>query len=287
METATSGQLTAPNLSVTAGDIRFAYRRFGAPAADGTPLVFLQHFRGNLDNWDPALVDAIAAGREVILFDNVGVGGTSGTTPRSVSEMAAGAIAFLDALRLRRVDLLGFSLGGYVAQEIALQRPHAVRRIVLAGTGPEGGFGMHGFTPEVHTNATQDEPSGDNLVFLFFSPTDSSSARGWEFVQRIFTRTEDRDAPTTLDTRDAQLDAIATWGIADASKLARLSNITHPTLVANGDNDVMVPTRNTHLLGGFLPKATVSVYPDAGHGFMFQYPDQFAAKVLGFLGSVA
>jgi pimeloyl-ACP methyl ester carboxylesterase len=277
-------QLTAPNLSIDAADgIRYAYRRFGDATTDTVPLLFLQHFRGNLDNWDPDLVDAIAQQREVILVDYAGVGGSSGQPRTDVTAGAQDILAFTDALGLRRIDLLGFSLGGFVAQEVTLIRPQLVRRLVLAGTGPQGGADMHGFTPDVYALATPDEPTGDNLVSLFFSPSQHSTAKGWEFIQRIFTRQEDRDEPTDLRARDAELDAITKWGVPDPTRLNRLAAITQPVLAANGENDIMVPTKNTELLGKHLPNATVKIFPDSGHGFLFQYPAEFAAEVNTFL----
>jgi pimeloyl-ACP methyl ester carboxylesterase len=280
----TESLLTAPNRTVEAANgVRYAYRRLGGAQAGTPPLVLLQHFRGNLDNWDPALVDALAATREVILFDNAGVGGSTGTTPRTVTAMAHDTLRFLDALELREVDMLGFSLGGFVAQELVLIRPRIVRRLVLAGTGPQGGEDMHGFADDVHVSATRDEPGAEDLLALFFERTETSIAAGWEFVQRIFARTDDRDAATTLAARDAQIDAIHTWGIPDPSKLNRLAGITQPVLVANGDNDRMVPTHNSHLLADRLPDAQLRIYPNAGHGFLFQYPAEFSAEVEAFL----
>jgi pimeloyl-ACP methyl ester carboxylesterase len=277
-------QLTAPNLSIDAADgIRYAYRRFGDATTDAVPLLFLQHFRGNLDNWDPDLVDAIAEQREVILVDYAGVGGSSGRPRTDVTASAQDILAFTDALGLRRIDLLGFSLGGFVAQEVTLIRPQLVRRLVLAGTGPQGGEDMHGFTPDVYALAAPDEPTGDDLVSLFFSPSQHSTAKGWEFIQRIFTRQEDRDEPTDLRARDAELDAITKWGVPDPTRLNRLAAIKQPVLAANGENDIMVPTKNTELLGKHLPNATVKIYPDSGHGFLFQYPADFAAEVNTFL----
>jgi pimeloyl-ACP methyl ester carboxylesterase len=279
-------QLTAPNQSIEAANgVSYAYRRFGSTAGAVPPLVFLQHFRGNLDNWDPALVDAVAEHREVILFDNAGVGGSTGTVPGTVAEMARDALAFLDALGLARVDVLGFSLGGFVAQELAVLRPQVVRRIVLAGTGPQGGEGMQGLTDDIAPHAVRDEPGAEDLLALFFERTQTSIAKGWEFIQRIFTRTEDRDADTTPDTRDAQLRAIAAWGVPDPGRAQRLAAITHPVFAANGDNDRMIPTVNTHLLGEQLTNAQVKIYPDAGHGFLFQYPAEFAADVQTFLAA--
>jgi pimeloyl-ACP methyl ester carboxylesterase len=280
----TESLLAAPNRTVEAANgVTYAYRRLGGTQAGTPPLVLLQHFRGNLDNWDPALVDALVATREVILFDNAGVGGSTGTTPRTVTAMAHDALRFIEALELDEIDVLGFSLGGFVAQELVLIRPRLVRRLVLAGTGPQGGEEMNGFTDDVYVSATRDEPSAEDLLALFFTPSESSVAAGWEFIGRIVIRAEDRDADTTLATRDAQLDAIHTWGIPDQSKFNRLAAVRQPVLVAGGDNDRMVPTRNSHLLADRLPDARLRIYPDAGHGFLFQYAAEFSAEVEAFL----
>jgi pimeloyl-ACP methyl ester carboxylesterase len=277
-------QITAPNLAVEASNgVTYAYRRFGDASTDALPLVLLMHFRGNLDNWDPALVDALAASREVILFDNAGVGGSTGTTPRTFTAMAHDALRFIEALELREIDVLGYSIGGFVAQELTLLRPRLVRRLVLAGTSPQGAEGIHGYTDDVYGNAVHDEPDGDDLLALFFERSETSVAKGWEFVGRIFTRTEDRDQPTTLVTRDHQLDATYAWGVPDATKLNRLAGIHQPVLVANGDNDRMIPTENSRLLAERLPNAQLKIYPDAGHGFLFQYPAEFAAEIEAFL----
>jgi pimeloyl-ACP methyl ester carboxylesterase len=277
-------QLTAPNQTVEAPNgVSYAYRRLGEPSASAPPLVSFQHFRGNLDNWDPALVDALARTREVILFDNVGVGGSTGTVPRTVTAMARDALSFIDALELREIDVLGYSLGGFVAQELVLIRPRLVRRLVLAGTGPQGGEDTHGFSDEMFVHANRDQPRAEDVLALFFERSETSVAKGREFLQRIFTRTDDRDTRTTLEVRDAQLDAITTWGIPDASRLGRLAGIAQPVLVANGDNDRMVPTKNSHLLAERLPNARLKIYPDAGHGFLFQYPADFAGEVGRFL----
>jgi pimeloyl-ACP methyl ester carboxylesterase len=279
------GQTTAPNLRIEAANgVTYAYRRFGNTETAALPLVFFVHFRANLDNWDPLLVDTIARQREVILLDNTGVAGSTGTTPGTVEAMALDAIAFTDALGLRRYDLLGFSLGGFVAQEVALIRPHQARRIVLAGTGPRGGRDMHVFTRVVLEVAVKDASVAEDLLTIFFEQTATSQARGREFIDRLGSRREDRDAPVSLATRDAHLSAIETWGIPDPTRLSRLAGITQPTLVANGDNDIMVPTENTYLLADHLPNARLSIYPDAGHGFLFQYPVEFGTEVNAFLG---
>jgi pimeloyl-ACP methyl ester carboxylesterase len=280
---AQAGQLTAENLSVEAGDVSFAYRRFGNAQTGAPPLVMLQHFRGNLDSWDPALVDRLAQDREVILLDNRGVGGSTGVVPENVTTMARDALAFIDALGLRQIDLLGFSLGGFVAQELVLLRPRLVRRIVLAGTAPQGGQELHRWSDEVYALATADEPGAENLLGLFFSRSEESRAKGMESIGRLFQREVDRDEPTDLATRDAQLAAITAWGIPDESKLNRLAGITQPTLVANGDRDTMMHTHNSHLLAERLPDAELRIYPDANHGFLNQYPELFADDVNAFL----
>ncbi|MFD0440288.1 alpha/beta fold hydrolase [Streptomyces chartreusis] len=276
-------QLTAPNLSIEADGVRYAYRRFGDAGSATPPVLFLPHFAANLDAWDPALIDPIAAKREVILLDNVGIGGSTGTTPRTPTEMAYGVLAFADAMGLKSVDLFGFSLGGFVAQEVTLIRPQLVRKLVLVGTGPQGGRNMHGFSPEILALATSDNPSPDTVVTLFFTDSKASTAAGHAYLQRIFTRTVDRDALVTSTARNAQIDAITTWGIPDASRLNRLAGIRQHTLVANGDNDILVPTPNTYLLAKHLPNATLKIYRDAGHGSLFQYPEDFAARVNAFL----
>jgi pimeloyl-ACP methyl ester carboxylesterase len=243
----------------------------------------LQHFRGNLDNWDPALVDRLAQDREVILLDNRGVGGSTGVVPENVTTMARDALAFIDALGLEQIDLLGFSLGGHVAQELVLLRPRLVRRLVLAGTAPQGGPDLHRWSDEVYALATPDEPTAETLLALFFTSTEQSRAKGMESIGRLFQREVDRDEPTDLATRDAQLAAITAWGIPDESKLNRLAGITQPTFVANGDNDTMMHTHNSHLLAEHLPNAQLRIYPDAGHGFLNQYPGLFADHVNAFL----
>jgi pimeloyl-ACP methyl ester carboxylesterase len=281
-------QLTAPNLAVEAANgVSYAYRQLGEPSAGAPPLVLLQHFRGNLDNWDPELVDALARTREVILFDNAGVGGSTGTVPRTITAMAHDALSFTDALELREIDMLGFSLGGYIAQELVLIRPRLVRRLVLAGTGPQGGEDMHGFTDEIFEHGTHDQIAPEDILTLFFARSETSVAKGREFIERIFSRTEDRDTPAALEVRDAQMDAVTAWGIPDPTRLNRLAGITQPVLVANGDNDRMVGTKNSYLLAERLPNARLKIYPDAGHGFLFQYPAEFAGEVERFLNETA
>jgi pimeloyl-ACP methyl ester carboxylesterase len=277
------GQIRADNLSVEVGDVSLVYRRFGNAQTVAPALVMLQHFRGNLDNWDPALVDRLAQDREVILVDNRGVGSSTGVVPENVTAMARDALAFIDALGLQQIDLLGFSLGADVAQELVLLRPPLVRRVVLAGTAPQGGPALHRWSDDVYALATPDEPTAEHLLGLFFSASEESRAKGMESIGRLYQREVDRDEPTDLATRDAQLAAITAWGIPDESKLNRLAGITQPTFVANGDNDTMMHTQNSHLLAERLPNAQLRIYPDAGHGFLDQYPELFADHVRAFL----
>lgn len=283
----TQSQITTPNQHVEAADgVTYRYRRFGTPNESNLPLVALCHFRAVLDNWDPVLVDTLAAEREVILVDLAGVGGSTGTTPNSIEEMAYNAFAFLDAIELDRYDLLGFSIGGFVAQEMALFRPWQIRRLVLAGTAPRGGRNIHLYTGgPIRDAAFSTDHNPERLLTLFFEKSASSQAKGREFLERLGQRTAERDSPSSFATRNAQLTAISAWGVRDDSRLQRLTNIKQPVLVANGDNDEMVPTENTYLLAEHLPNAKLSIYPDAGHGFLFQYPVEFGTEVNTFLGN--
>jgi pimeloyl-ACP methyl ester carboxylesterase len=266
---------------VTAGNaIEYAYRDLGEGEV---PLVLLQHFRGNLDNWDPALIDALAASRRVVTFDNAGVGASTGSTPNTIEAMAHDAIAFLEAMEFQRVDLLGFSIGSFVAQEIALMRPDLLRRVVLASSAPQGAAGIHGWAPEVIGAVGQPETSPQGYLEVFFAPTATSRQAGQQAAGRIFGRTSDRDEPTTWQTRQAQYDAVCTWGIPNHSLLQRVAAIALPVFVANGDSDPMILPRYSHLLAGLLPDARVKIYPDAAHGFLFQHHEEFAADVHAFL----
>ena len=271
---ATTQRVTADNA------VEFAYRDQGE---GDVPLVLLQHFRGNLDNWDPALIDELAAERRVVTFDNVGVGATTGTTPNTVEAMAHDAIAFLEAMDLQRVDLLGFSLGSFVAQEIALIRPDLLRRVVLASSAPQGAAGMHGWAPEVIGAIGKPETAPQEYLSVFFAPTSTSLQAGQEAAGRIFGRTTDRDEPTTWQTRQAQYDAVCAWGIPNHALLERVAAIDLPVFVANGDSDPMILPRYSHLLAGLLPNARVTIYPDSAHGFLFQHHSRFAADVHAFL----
>ena len=263
-----------------AADVELAYRRFGQSAE--LPLVMLQHFRGNLDNWDPALTDALASDREVILVDYPGVGSSRGEFGPTVADTARRTVAFVTALGLDEIDHLGFSIGGFVAQEIALVRPTLVRRLVLAATGPKGAPGMHGWREDIAA-AARGESNPQNLLYIMFARTETSQARGMEFLGRFMERQEGRDAPTSDAAQDAQYDAIVEWGIPDHAALQRLTGIKNPTLVIQGDNDLMIPTKLSHLMAGLIPDAQIRICPDAAHGFMFQYPTEVAAELNTFL----
>jgi pimeloyl-ACP methyl ester carboxylesterase len=272
-----------PNdIARAANGLDYAYRDTGGH--DGvTPLVLLQHFRGNLDYWDPALVDALAASRRVVTFDNAGVGRSTGRTADTVEQMAKDALAFISALGLRQVDLLGFSIGSFVAQEIALRRPGLVRRLVLASSAPKGAAGMHGWAPEVIGAVGTPQTSPEQYLGVFFAPSAASLQAGKEVLGRIYARSDDRDEVTDWATREAQYDAVCAWGIPDHAELERVSALQMPVFVANGDSDPMILPRYSYLLAGLIPRAQLKIYPDAAHGFLFQHHAAFAADVVQFL----
>jgi pimeloyl-ACP methyl ester carboxylesterase len=266
-----------------ANGLDYAYRDTGGGREGALPLVLLQHFRGNLDNWDPALIDALASTRRVVTFDNAGVGGSTGTTPDAVEQMARDAIAFIAAMGFGQVDLLGFSIGSFVAQQIALTRPAIVRRLVLASSAPQGAAGMHGWAPEVIGAVGTPQTSPGEYLGVFFTASPASRQAGQQAMQRMYARTEDRDAATNWATRQAQYDAVCTWGIPDHARLQRLSALDMPVFVANGDSDPMILPHYSYLLAGLIPHARVTIYPDAAHGFLFQHHADFAADVETFL----
>jgi pimeloyl-ACP methyl ester carboxylesterase len=270
-----------PNERVSAANgVEYAYRETGSAEL---PLVLLQHFRGNLDNWDPALIDGLAQTRPVLTFDNAGVGGSSGPTPGTIEQMAHDAIAFIDAKEFGQVDLLGFSIGSFIAQRIALIRPRIVRRLVLASSAPQGAAGMHGWAPQVIAAIGAPETTLEGYVSVFFTASDSGRKAGMEALRRMHIRTEDRDEPTTWATREAQYDAVCTWGIPDHAQLESLGAINVPVYVANGDSDPMILPRYSYLLAGLVPQAEIKIYPDSAHGFLFQHHTEFAADVDRFL----
>ena len=271
---------TAPTRFVTVSGARLAYRSFGA--ADGVPLVLFQHFTGTMDNWDPSVVDGFARARQVVLFDNVGVSRSSGTTPDTVRAMADDAVAFIAALGLAQVDLLGFSLGGFIAQIVAAEHPDLVRRVILAGTGPEGGEGIRdiGAVVERGLRASPEQPR----LYLFFEQSESSQRAARSFIARQASRTEDRDPDISTETFSAQLAAIVAWGASNSREPeTTLQRITQRVLVVNGKMDLMVPTVNSYALFQGLPDAVAILYSDSGHGALFQYADDFVREGVLFL----
>ena len=283
---ATHTHQTAPTQFVEAKGIRFAYRRFGK--ASGVPLVFNMHYMGTMDHWDPAVTDGVAKEREVVLFDNAGISSSSGDVPGSFAEMGANAIAFIKALGLKQVDVLGFSIGGLIAQEIALQAPDLVRRLVLVGTGPRSGESMDTGTPEGRQifGATYEHPD-DLWLRVHFTPSEVSQAAGRRFLRRSQIRTRDRDPEVTEKAALAQRAAIAKWGAKREHAWDYLKDIKQPTLVVNGSNDVIIYTINSYILQQNLPNAQLIIYPDSAHGSLFQYPTLFVADVTRFLNAEA
>jgi pimeloyl-ACP methyl ester carboxylesterase len=273
---------TAPTQFVEANGVRFAYRRFGKP--NGVPLVFNQHFTGTLDHWDPAVTDGLATEREVILFSDAGVSSSSGEVPTSVEQMGVNAVSFIKAMGLPQVDVLGFSIGGFVAQEISLQAPEFVRRLVLVGTGPRGGKGMATLTPEAQEifGATYDEP--DHLwLRVHFTRSENSQAAGREFLKRFRLRAENRDPEVNEKVAPAQIEAIGKWGAPREKPFEYLKSIRQPVLVVNGCEDVIIYPVNSFILQQHLPNAQLILYPDANHGSQYQYPKRFVRHVSLFL----
>jgi pimeloyl-ACP methyl ester carboxylesterase len=271
---------TASTQFVEADGIRFAYRRFGK--AGGVPLVFNQHFRGTMDYWDPAVTDGLARNREVILFNNAGVSSTSGKVPTSFQEMGANAIAFIKALGPIKVAVLGLSIGGMVAQEIASQAPDLVRRLILVGTGPRGADMSTSRSAEIFAGAY--DPPEHLWLAVHFSPSPSSRAAGLAFLKRKLRR-QNRDPEVSEEAVAAQREAIGKYIAPGENVLSYLKDIRQPTLIVQGSNDVIIPTVNSYILQQNLPNAQLIVYPDANHGSFYQYPELFVSEADQFLAS--
>ena len=273
---------TAPTQFVEANGIRFAYRRFGKVV--GVPLVFNQHFTGTMDHWDPAVTDGFAREREVILFNNAGVSSSSGQVPTSIEGMAGNAIAFIGALGLAKVDMLGFSIGGFVAQEIAGQAPGLVRKLILVGTGPRGGEGMANLTPEAQQifGASYEDP--DHLwLAVHFTRSQASQTAGRGFLKRFRLRKENRDPEVNEKVAPAQLEALGKWGIRFKGSYDYLKSIRQPTLVVNGGNDMIIYSVNSFILQQHLPNAELILFPDSNHGSHFQFTALFNRYVTDFV----
>lgn len=278
---------TVPTQYVEAGGIRFAYRRWGKPGK--LPLVFNQHFTGNLDNWDPAVLDGLAEEREVIIFNNAGVASSSGEVPTTFEAMGKNAILFIESLGLRKIDLLGFSIGGFVAQEIVLARPDLVRKLILVGTGPRNqdvGEGQNGLSPETARifGAKYDPP--ENLwLKAFFTDSEKSQAAGREFLKRYLSRTANPDAPVNDKVAPAQGAAVAAWKTHPGKPFAYLNDIKQPTLVVSGNHELIVYSINAFHLAQNMPDAKLILYPDANHGSWYQYHDDFVFEANRFLNA--
>jgi pimeloyl-ACP methyl ester carboxylesterase len=271
----------APTQTINAAGVKFAYRQLGPDT--GVPVVFLTHLAAVLDNWDPRVVDGIAARHRVITFDNRGVGASSGSTPTTVEEMARDAVRFIRALGFDQLDLFGFSLGGMIAQVIAQEEPRLVRKMILAGTGPAGGDGIDKVTRITYLDTARGLLTRrDPKEFLFFTRTPNGRRAAREFLARLEERTNARDKAISVGSFRAQLKAIHRWGKQEP---ADLSSIQQPVLVMNGESDKMVPTKNTVDLDRRLPNSQLVVYPDAGHGGVFQFHEDFVRRALEFLRS--
>jgi pimeloyl-ACP methyl ester carboxylesterase len=276
--------LAATRFLEVAGE-RYAYRRFGAGA--GLPLLCLQHFTGTLDNWDPAVTEPLAAERDVILFDNAGIGRSTGEVPQTIAGMTKHALTFLDGLGLTTCDVLGFSLGGMIAQQMVQDRPSVFRRMLLVGTAPRGGEDIMHLEKPTLAKYLQDPTYRGYAVLqkIFFAPTESSQAAGAAFISRLSQRTEDRDTPSGPQVAKAQIAAFREWEQWTGERFADLHGIRQPTLVVNGVHDEMIPVRNSYWLGENLPNATLLTYPDSGHGSLFQFHESFTRQVSAFLAS--
>jgi pimeloyl-ACP methyl ester carboxylesterase len=280
-----ASNVTAPTQFAEAKNERYAYRRFGKVSEH--PLLLLQHFTGTLDNWDPAVTDQLSIERDLILFDNAGVGRSTGSVPKTIAGMAQHALAFLEALKVETCDVLGYSLGGMVAQQMVQWKPSIFRRMMLIGTAPRGGEDiMHLEKPSLAKYLNDPTLQGYAVLQkIFFAPTASSQAAGKAFIERLAQRKDDRDPPSGRAVAEAQRAAFREWEQYQGERFADLKSIEQPTLVVNGIYDEMIPVRNSYWLSANLPNAVLMTYPDSGHGSLFQFHDSFARQATAFLSS--
>ncbi len=278
----TDTHITAPTRFVEVGSDKFAYRRWGNTATNQPPLFFLQHFRGGMDHWDPLMTDGLAASREVILFNGRGVASSTGTPRTRIEDMADDAAAAIRAIGLQKVDVLGFSLGGFQAQDLTRRHPTLVRKLMLLGTGPRGG--NPDSEPGVLEAAPRPVPSVDDFLYLFFGRTQAANQAGREFWARRHERV-DQDPPTSPAVMHAQIEANVLYlpRLSEQDPFAHLREIHQPTFILNGVNDVMVPTINSFYMARNIPNAQLFVYPEAGHAAQFQYPERFLQHAIQFL----
>ncbi len=269
--------LSAPTQYINVNGTNYAYRRFGKPSE--IPLVGFQHFTGTLDNWDPVILDGLAQEREILIFDNAGVGNSAGETPDNVADMAHDAIDFLKALGIIKIDVLGFSLGGFIAQYLADKYADLIRKIIIIGAAPQGSKVLESFSQLIY-KAMQKEPV-ERFLYIFFTATEASRTKGKETLQRLCTRTEDRDRETVQESVLAQMTAITRWGSDPVT--VDLKNIQHPVLIIQGSNDEMMDSDNSYAMFKALPNAQLSLYPDAAHGSFYQYPEVFINQANHFL----
>ena len=283
--TGTASNTTAPTRFLQVNGHSYAYRRFGS--GSGLPLLFLQHFTGTLDNWDPAVTDPLTLGREVILFDNAGVGGSTGEVPETIAGMAEHSMAFLEGLGVKTCDVVGYSLGGMVALQMVQDRPSIFRRMILVATAPRGGEDiMHLEKPSLAKHIQDPTNQGyDVLKKIFFTSSRVSQAAAEAFVRRLSRRKDDRNPPSGPKVASAQMAAFREWEKVKGERFAELRAIHHPALVVNGVHDEMIPISNSYRLSENLGNAVLLTYPDAGHGSLFQYPESFTRQVTAFLSS--
>src|SRR5512133_3728825 len=280
-----ASNVTAPTQFLQVENETYAYRRFGNGV--GLPLLLLQHFMGTLDNWDPEVTDRLASVREIVLFDNAGVGRSSGNVPKTVAGMAMHALAFMEGLGVSACDVLGFSLGGMVAQQMAQDRPSIFRRMILVGTAPRGGEDiMHLEKPSLAKYLGDPTLRGYAVLpKIFFAPTESSQAAGEAFIRRLAQRKEDLEPPSGPEVSQAQRAAFRDWEHFTGRRFASLKSIGQPVLVVNGIHDEMVPVSHSYWLSENLPNAVLLTYPDSGHGSLFQFHESFTRQATAFLAS--